>query len=41
MVSILVMSVVDRRFEAQSDQTEDYKMVFVALYTALRSKKKD
>ena len=44
MVSVLVSSAVDRRFEPRSDQTKDYKIdisCFFAKHAALRRKSKD
>ena len=44
MVSVLVLSVVDRGFEPRSGQSKDYKIgicCFSAKYEALRSKSKD
>ena len=44
MVSVLVLSPVDRGFEHRSSQTKDYKHVidcFSAKYAAIRRKRKD
>jgi hypothetical protein len=44
MVSLLTLSVVDRGFEAWSDQTEDFKIgnsCFSSKHAALRRKSKD
>jgi hypothetical protein len=44
MVGVLALSVVDRGFEPQSDQTEDYKIgicCFSTKHAALRRKSKD
>ena len=44
IVSVLVLSVVDRGFESRSGQTKDYKIgicCFSAKHTALRRKSKD
>ena len=44
MVSVLAWSTVDRGFEAQSDQTKDYKIgmfCFSSKHAALRSKVND
>jgi hypothetical protein len=43
MVSMLALSVVDRRFEPRSGQTKDYKIgmyCFIARHAALRRKSK-
>jgi hypothetical protein len=44
MVSMLILSVVDRRFEPHSDKTKDNNIGICCIstkYTALRSKSKD